>query len=382
MADNVSILGDLADSYDALVSYDEAQLDQYVEHSGYSLRSMVLASTVKALMQFSQSMVDVGRVGNGVLIDRSWTGAGRDALRVLTIAGAAGAVVGRAGALLRVTQEAGQSTCALVAQTNAFRLSGQRYLMTLDKLADMAGIDLPKVIASGSGSSEYTQLVAALRQAGIPTRVLMQGGGTLEDMVAAIRANPGGVVTAGVRFVRDGETVAHRLWATWSRVSGLIIRDPHGQTYRSIADLIARFGPEASLNTTPMIFVENSVLVQGAAAADAAGGLAAMYSEIAFPVVPVVPVRAADAPTAAQVLTLREQAVGAIATAHPSHRHHHFHLVKPGDTLSMLALHYYHNGKKWPLIYEANRRTIGRNANLIYPGQQLVIPDPPHVHLH
>ncbi len=382
MADNVTIFGDLADSFDAVVAYDERHLDQYVEHRGYSLGSMVRASTVKALLQFSQSMVDIGRVGNGVLIDRGWRGVGRDVLRTLTITGAAGAVAGRASALLRVTQGAGQSTCALVAQTNAFRLSGQRYLMTVEKLARMAGINLPKVIASGSGMEEYTKLAAAFGLAKIPTRVLTQGGGTLEDMVAAIRANPGGVITAGVRYVEKGEAVAHRLWATWSRVGGLIIRDPHGQTYRSIAALIAKFGPEASLNSTPMIFLENSVLVQGAAAADAAGGLAAMFSEIALPVVPVIPVRAADAMTAAQVLTLREQAAGPIATAHPRHVHLRFHTVRAGDTLSRLALHYYHNGNKWPLIYEANRRTIGRNANLIYPGQQFVIPDPPHVHLH
>jgi|SRR5215469_9438398 len=50
--------------------------------------------------------------------------------------------------------------------------------------------------------------------------------------------------------------------------------------------------------------------------------------------------------------------------------------VKPGDTLSEIALHFYGDGTEpsWRRIYDANRQLIGPDPDLIKPGQQLVIP--------
>ena len=45
--------------------------------------------------------------------------------------------------------------------------------------------------------------------------------------------------------------------------------------------------------------------------------------------------------------------------------------VQPGDTLSEIGLRF---GRDWRAIYEANRPTIGPDANLIRPGQALIIP--------
>jgi len=42
-------------------------------------------------------------------------------------------------------------------------------------------------------------------------------------------------------------------------------------------------------------------------------------------------------------------------------------------------LRYYGNMHKWPVIYERNRKTIGKDANLIIPGQRLWIPELPKV---
>ena len=56
MAENVTFFGDVADSFDALVAYDEKQLDSYVEAHGYSLGSMALASTTIAFMRFAQTL--------------------------------------------------------------------------------------------------------------------------------------------------------------------------------------------------------------------------------------------------------------------------------------------------------------------------------------
>ena len=48
--------------------------------------------------------------------------------------------------------------------------------------------------------------------------------------------------------------------------------------------------------------------------------------------------------------------------------------VKAGDCLWNLAKHFYDNGSKYTVIYNANRSIIGGNPNLIYPGQVLTIP--------
>lgn len=58
----------------------------------------------------------------------------------------------------------------------------------------------------------------------------------------------------------------------------------------------------------------------------------------------------------------------------PFHPNGHTVVVKPGDTLSSLALHYYGNAMDWPRIYNANRYAIGTNPNLLHVGTKLVIP--------
>ena len=51
------------------------------------------------------------------------------------------------------------------------------------------------------------------------------------------------------------------------------------------------------------------------------------------------------------------------------------HVVRSGDWLSKIAQAYYGDMYLWPLIYDANRATIGGNPNLIKPGQELSVPD-------
>ena len=48
--------------------------------------------------------------------------------------------------------------------------------------------------------------------------------------------------------------------------------------------------------------------------------------------------------------------------------------VKKGDNLWTLAKKFYGSGADYTKIYEANRDTIGKNPNLIYPGQTFTIP--------
>ena len=48
--------------------------------------------------------------------------------------------------------------------------------------------------------------------------------------------------------------------------------------------------------------------------------------------------------------------------------------VKAGDSLSKIAQREYGDGAQWKKIYEANREVIGKNPDLIHPGQTLTLP--------
>ncbi len=50
------------------------------------------------------------------------------------------------------------------------------------------------------------------------------------------------------------------------------------------------------------------------------------------------------------------------------------YVVKRGDTLWGIAKKFYGNGAQYPKIYNKNKGVIGKNPNLIYPGQKYIIP--------
>jgi nucleoid-associated protein YgaU len=50
------------------------------------------------------------------------------------------------------------------------------------------------------------------------------------------------------------------------------------------------------------------------------------------------------------------------------------YVVVSGDSLSKIAKREYGDAQKWPRIYEANRNLI-KDPDLIYPGQELRIPE-------
>lgn len=51
-----------------------------------------------------------------------------------------------------------------------------------------------------------------------------------------------------------------------------------------------------------------------------------------------------------------------------------FYSIQKGDTLWAISSEFYGNGSKYPLIVEANLEVI-KNADLIYPGQSIRIPE-------
>ena len=53
---------------------------------------------------------------------------------------------------------------------------------------------------------------------------------------------------------------------------------------------------------------------------------------------------------------------------------YHRHVVKSGESLSKIAKHYYGDPMKYKQIFEANTDKL-KNPDLIYPDQELVIPN-------
>ena len=51
-----------------------------------------------------------------------------------------------------------------------------------------------------------------------------------------------------------------------------------------------------------------------------------------------------------------------------------YYTVKSGDCLWNIAKKYYGSGSQWVKIYNANKKVIGSNPNLIYPNQKFEIP--------
>jgi nucleoid-associated protein YgaU len=55
------------------------------------------------------------------------------------------------------------------------------------------------------------------------------------------------------------------------------------------------------------------------------------------------------------------------------------HTVAAGESLSKISQGYYGTLFKWPVIFEANRRIIGRDPDRLMIGVELTIPDLPRV---
>jgi len=53
---------------------------------------------------------------------------------------------------------------------------------------------------------------------------------------------------------------------------------------------------------------------------------------------------------------------------------YHKHTVKSGESLSLIAKHYYRDAMRYPEIFEANKDILD-NPDMIHPGQELTIPN-------
>ncbi|HEY0802930.1 MAG TPA: LysM peptidoglycan-binding domain-containing protein [Steroidobacteraceae bacterium] len=386
---------EIADWWDAQHKASKQALDEFVdEHPNWV--GIVVAGTTATAMDLGAGMVDVLRLGQGVQ-EGGVKGYVKDGLRLLQFAPA----IGKAGqsVLARVLVDVPGGVCTWISATKALRQVGVKAFASVDELAVAAGF---KSI-SELGGAFVDAVIPALKKLG--ARVTNLGHlANFEAVVAAVRGDS--PVLFSVEWDMLGQRVGHTLYAFKDALGRIRIADRSGQVVASLAELSSSY-PGIGKATV----YGPAALVQGATI-KIADGIATMAMEVRA-------MLAVDPETAAQTMemkklgrsgalhtvgnvtqlvhdAMRTQAQSAVASRSPlgvapaanpagsslsvTNRHIlRVHIVRNGDWLSKLAAHYYGHASKWPILYEANRKIIGSNPNLIIAGQRLIIPKLPRL---
>jgi LysM repeat protein len=339
---------DIADWWDEQSRISRRELDAFVdEHPDWF--GVLVAGVTATTMDLGAGMVDVLRLGEGAA-EGGLKGLGKDGLRMLQFAPAAGRV-GRF-ALARVLTDPGRGICTWIAATKALRQIGTKAFASVDDLARAAGLRS----ISQLGGAFVDELVPVLRRLGARV-TLLNNPGSLEAVNAAVRGE--GVVLFSVKWGQVG----HTLYAFRNALGRVVYADRTGKVVSSLSELErfysgisnAKVYGSAALLEGPRILITE--------------GLAVLAMEVRAQL-------AVNPETAAQTLEVKK----AFASGQPPAAvlaKGHWHTVQPGDWLSKIALRHYGDMTKWPVIYEANRKTVGDNPNLIHPGQRLFVPELP-----
>lgn len=278
MGENVTFLGGFADDFDSQLKQAENILNDYVESHRYSVGSMLVASTTIAFMRFGQSFADLLRIGNG-LYHGGWGGVAQDGLRIITIVGIGGAVVGRVSQILAVTQQAGTVTCTWVTTANSLRRTGQRFFVAIEDLAKASGVDLEAVAkAGGTTTKQVKSLIEALKKMNVPVEELSTNASKVEVVQDLLKARGSGVIAFGVEYGEKGSRLGHHLMATRTLLGDLAITDTNGVVFRSV-EAFAKVYKDAIIFPGSLFFIKNAALISGAQMADAAGGLSGLVLE-------------------------------------------------------------------------------------------------------
>jgi hypothetical protein len=311
------------------------------------------------------------RFGEG-MAEGGLKGFGKDALRALSIAGTLGKgaklVQSFGGArAARLIQNTPGPVCGWVSITKALRQTGNKmYVAVSDLLAeDAMAPEIPTL-----GGSSMVQRVAKLRELGakvvdckLPSEV---------DELRSMVPRDGSVLMFGVRWQKAGKNVAHALYAFYDHMGRFRIADRSGAVVSSLQELQELkpgYGAIGSAVPQSVALLKN-VFMKFVGPK----GLATLAMEVHA-------VMHADAETVAQAFEVRTQTnffPQGIKLVGPG-KSTAYHTVVSGDSLSKLAKKVYGNWRKWPVIYEGNRKIIGDNPNLILVGQKLWIPELPEV---
>ena len=369
-------LGDLADWWDEQRRFSSAELDRFVDNNP-NLFGVVVATAAHTAMDIGAGWVDVLRFGEG-MAEGGVAGVGTDALRLVGVMGPVGRAAKLAqtatnARLARLIVDPGGPICGWVSGAQALRQTGTRAFASVDDLARALGKSVGDL-----GGSRLLGRVSLFRQLG----ARIQGPWlvhTFDDIGRVTRAD--GSVTMfnvfGQRMSQGGMTsFGHAVYAYRDHAGRLRILDRggrqglHGAVVDSLEELGAKYGAQGPL-TLHQAAVMDNVFAKWV-------GSVSNLPVLALNVYTLAAVNSADHETVAQAFEVHKAVMrGGRSTLEGAGAR--FHTVVSGDSLGSIAVTYYGDRLKWPVIYESNRELIGGNPNLVRAGQRLLVPSLPLV---
>jgi hypothetical protein len=341
---------DIADWWDEQHRSSKKELDEFVD-SHPDWFGVIVAGTTATAMDLGAGLVDVLRLGEGAA-QGGVKGIAQDGLRLLQVAPAVGKL--SRFALARVVADPGGGICTWMSAAKALRQVGVRAFASVEDLAQAGGFQSIKAM----GGAFVDTLTPILQKLG--ARVMSLGKpANLEAVNAAVKSD--GVVLFSVQWLKGGKMVGHTIYAFKDFAGRILYADRTGAVVSSLQELervYSGIGSATVYGTASFVQGPRILL---------ANGLAVLGIEVRTQL-------AANPETVAQTFEVKKKTTSQIPDAAARS-----HVVQTGDWLSKLAQRYYGDMYKWPVIYEANRKVIGNDPNLIRPGQKLVIPTLPKV---
>jgi LysM repeat protein len=363
---------DIADWWDEQHKLSKKAVDQFVDDNP-NLFGVVVGTAVVTSMELGAGMVDALRFGQGAA-EGGVGGYVKDGLRLIGLMGPLGKVakyvrIARGARLSRLILDPGGGLCGWVSAAMAFtrtgtKLQGSSSIFTT--VWDLANAVKQPVSALKVGFP-FEALIKAMRLLGARIGPVQEIS-TLKELARLVR-NDGSVVMVSLK---NASGAGHDIVAFRDFLGRLRFLDRGGkvatlpQVFASLDEIAAKY--RVSLTPQAAAVMDN-VFVK------VVDGIV----ELAMPVFfTTQAINESQNETIAQSFEVHRKIFqdGRKALETPQARHHS---VVAGDWLSKLARTYYGDMHKWPVIYVANKQTIGGNPDLIKPGQRLLIPELPKV---
>jgi hypothetical protein len=357
-------VSEIADWWNEQHQIAKKELDIFVDNNP-NLFGVIVGTAVATAMDVGAGTMDMLRFGEGAG-EGGVKGVGKDALRLIGLMGplGKGAKILQTAAnarLARAIVDTGGPICGYVSGAQAFRQTGTKAFVMVDDLAASLGksfLDL--------GGSRLANRIEMFSKIG--AKILPIKSVTSIEEIASMTKSDGSVTMFSIVLKKGG---GHALNAFRDFGGRLKILDrggagKAGRIFDTFKDLEKQYGEFTVREAAVMVNV-----------------FAKYVASVTLPVFALdayalAGVKASEHLVVAQAFEVHKFIIKHGKKALES-KNPRYHIVLSGDWLSKIAKTFYGDMHKWPVIYEANRDIIGKDPNLIIPGQRLLIPDLPKV---
>jgi hypothetical protein len=212
-------LGWVADWWAEKKQISDEALNAFVDEHPNAF-AVVVASGLRALTDFSDMMLDITKIGEGV--EKGRWGYAEDALRLLSLAGPLAKGSAKIGNWVLSTHALKAvrhariidrtlhlPSCVVVAATNALRITGTRAFATLEDIfSALSDSQLRNIVKTGGKGLTMGDVLPIIRQLGASVRELKSGlPKTIEEVTKIVRANPRSVLMYGIKWYKEVKEV-------------------------------------------------------------------------------------------------------------------------------------------------------------------------------